>query len=165
MQQGKPERIKINASKLRIAIAQARFNHEITGRLLDGAFLAFKQSNVSEKNIMRETVPGSAELPFLLDAFAKEKKYHALIALGCIIKGETNHYHYISEIATRGILEVTLRYHISIGFGLLTVDTKEQAFARSELNESNVGFQAAIAALECASKNEPPTSKLVGIPS
>ena len=152
MQEGKAESINIDSGNYSIGIAQARFNQEITDRLLAGALSALKQSNVSEEHIFHKTVPGSAELPFLLDTFAKEGKCDALIALGCIIKGETDHHYYIATLATQGILKVTLRYHIPVGFGVLTVDTKEQAFVRSGADEHNVGFQAAMAALECAAK-------------
>ena len=152
MREGQKKSITIEGSNYTVGIAQARFNREITDRLLRGAFLALKQSNVSQDRIIHQTVPGSAELPFLLDTFAKAGKCNALIALGCIIKGETDHHYYIAKLATQGILEVTLRYHIPIGFGVLTLDTKEQALVRSDSDEYNFGFQAAMAALECLSK-------------
>ncbi len=152
MQNEKRENIIVDGSILRVGIVQARFNQEITDRLLDGAYAALRQSHVAKKNIVRETVPGSAELPFILEVLAKEGKYDALIALSCIIKGETYHYRHLAEFTARGILEVTLRYHIPIGFGILILYNKDQSLARSEQNEHNAGFQSAMAAVECAAK-------------
>ena len=152
MQQGKSESIEINASGLRVAIVQARFNHEVTDRLAMGALEALERSHVLKKNITHETVPGSAELPFLLASFAASGKFDALVALGCLIKGETDHYEYIAKLVTHGIAEVSLRFLIPVGFGVLTVHNKEQAMARCQSGESNLGFQAAMAAMEGALK-------------
>lgn len=152
MQEGQPNPIPIDGSKLRIAIVQARFNREVTDRLLKGALSALDQAGVVKTNITHETVSGSAELPFLLASFAKSGRFDALVVLGCLIKGETDHYTYIAQLVTQGIGEVSMRFVISVGFGVLTVHTKEQALARSGEGESNLGFQAAMAAVEGATK-------------
>jgi len=143
---------KIDGSKLKAGIIQARFNREITDRLLKGALSALDQAGIPKENSIRETVSGSAELPFLLASFAKSGKFDALIALGCLIRGETDHYTYIAKFVTQGIAEVTTRFLIPVGFGVLTVHNQEQALARSKDDESNLGFQAAMAAMENALK-------------
>lgn len=143
---------KIDGSKLKVGVVQARFNREITDRLAKGAFSACISSRVSKSNIVHETVPGSAELPFLLASFAKSGRFDALVALACLMKGETDHYTYIAQLVTQGIVEVTAYFLIPVGFGVLTVHTQEQALVRSQDDESNLGFQAAMAAMENALK-------------
>lgn len=154
MQGGQGTAINLDGSGLRIAIARARFNGEITERLKEGALRALKIVNVPQDAIFEETIPGSAELPFLLDAFAQTKKFDALIGLSCVIKGETDHYYHVAKLATSGILKVSLMYHIPIGFGVLAVASKEQALERAKDDESNLGFQAAMAVIECALKKK-----------
>lgn len=152
MQTGQGEIPNIDGRRFRVGIVVARFNADITSRTLQGAFLALKQSGVEKANIVQEWVPGSAEVPFMLAEFAKNGTFDALVALSCVLKGETDHYYYVSQLVTQGVLDVSLRYHIPIGFGVLTVETKEQALDRSGEGERNIGFQAAMAALEGASK-------------
>ena len=152
MRQGQGLQGTIDGRKLRVGIVQARFNREITDRLAKGAFSACIHSRVLKSNIVHETVPGSAELPFLLASFANSGRFDALVALSCLMKGETDHYTYIAELVTQGIVEITMRFLIPVGFGVLTVHNQEQALARSKDDESNLGFQAAMAAMENALK-------------
>ena len=98
-----------------------------------------------EKNIRIVYVAGSVELPFALNKLALSKKYDFLVALGCVVKGETPHFDYVCKMAQEGILEVMLEENIPVGFGVLTVNNIRQARARI-----HVGAESALAALELA---------------
>ncbi len=131
---------------LRIGIAVAECNADVTEKLLAGARKELRASGVPRKNITVARVPGSFELPFICQRLAKSGRFHALVALGCVIKGETDHYYYIAASAARGIMEVMLTHAIPIGFGVLTTDTLEQAKARAG-PKIDFGASAARAAL------------------
>ena len=118
-------------SKACIGIAVADFNSDITGQLLKGALKELRTSGVSKKDIALRHVPGSFELPLACQKLAETGEYDALIALGCVIKGGTDHYRYIAGEAARGIMDVMLRYSVPIGFGVLTTDTLAQARERA----------------------------------
>jgi 6,7-dimethyl-8-ribityllumazine synthase len=135
---------------LRIGIVTSRFNSEITEGLLRGAMRALIVSETDEADITSIEVPGAFEIPFALDGMAGSKKYDALIALGCVIKGETAHFEYIADAAMRGITVVQEKYGIPISCGVLTTYTEEQALMRSGDNEENKGSEAALTAIEMA---------------
>ncbi len=143
-------RIKGNLSGngLHFGIVVSRFNSEITEGLLRGAMRALIASEISENDITIIEVPGAFEIPFALDILASSKKYDALIALGCVIKGETAHFEYISDSAMRGISLVGHKYGTPVSCGVLTTYTEEQAIARSGDNEENKGSEAAFTAIE-----------------
>ena len=132
-----------DAGRLKVGIVVSRFNYEITEKLLGGALATLGEYNVQEKNIKVLTVAGSVETPFALQKLAKTKKYHCLVALGAVIKGETDHYTYVCKMAQEGVLRVMLDYSIPIGFGILMTETLEQARARA-----GSGGSAVSAALE-----------------
>lgn len=134
------------AASRRIGIAAAEFNADITEKLLAGALRVLEQSGVRRGHITVMRVPGSFELPLACQRMAESGRYDALIALGCVIKGETDHYYYIAAEAARGTMEVMLKYDIPIGFGVLTTDTLAQAQARAS-GAHNKGGEAARAAL------------------
>ncbi len=134
-----------DASKLRVGVVYSRFNIEINQKLLDGALKTLSEYKVAEKNITVLDVPGSVELPYTLQALARTKKYDCLVALGSIIRGETDHYDYVCKMAQEGILKVMLDNHIPIGFGILTLNNSQQATTRLDF-----GAHAARAALELA---------------
>lgn len=139
-----------NASKLRIGIVVSEFNSDITEALLDGVLRTLHEWQVSSKNIVIKRVPGGFEIPFgCLQLLRGKKKPNALIALGCILKGETKHDEYIANTVAQGILRLMLDYRTPISFGILTPNTLEQAKARSSGN-ANKGIEAAVAALEMA---------------
>jgi 6,7-dimethyl-8-ribityllumazine synthase len=135
---------------LRIGIVVSRFNSEITQGLLRGAMRALIASEIGEADIATVEVPGAFEIPFALEVMAGSKKYDALIALGCVIKGETAHFEYISNAAMRGIAAVQEKYGIPVSCGVLTTYTEEQAIMRSRDNEENKGSEAAFTAIEMA---------------
>lgn len=140
----------LTGSGLRIGIARSRFNSPVTEGLLRGALRALLALEVSEDAITSVEVPGAFEIPFALDLLAASKKYDALIALGCVIKGETAHFEYISNSVMEGIARVSSGHNIPVSCGILTTYTEEQAIARSGDDEDNKGSEAAMTAIEMA---------------
>src|SRR6266850_5481645 len=126
----------------RVAIVASEFNSVIVDRLIAGARRALKDH---ESTLIR--VPGAFELPLAAKRAALSKKYDAVVALGCVVRGETPHFEYISSAASNGLQQVALETGIPVGFGLLTVDTVQQAMDRSG-DSGNKGSAAAMAALE-----------------
>lgn len=138
-----------DGSQLRVGIVAAAFNSDITDPMLDGAQKTLAAWGVREKNITVVRVPGSFEIPLAVSRLATSKKYHCIIALGCIIKGETKHDEYIASAVSNGLMRIMLDTGIPVGFGILTPNTLKQALARSR-GETNHGASAARAALEMA---------------
>ena len=138
-----------DASKLKIAIVVANFNTDITNSMLEGAQGALKEWGVSEKNMKVARVYGSFDLPFGCMAAIKKWRPDAVVALGCIIKGETDHDRYIASAVSQGIIDLTLSSGVPISLGVLTTNTLKQAKARSS-GKTNHGEKAAVAALEMA---------------
>ncbi|MDR0560494.1 MAG: 6,7-dimethyl-8-ribityllumazine synthase [Prevotellaceae bacterium] len=132
----------------KIAIAVSRWNSEITDALLQGAVDELKKNAVLEQDITVETVPGCFELAFAANYLIKRKNPSAVICLGCVIRGETPHFDYVCQAATQGILQTGLQTEIPVIFGVLTVDTLQQAQDRAGGKYGNKGVEAAIAALE-----------------
>ena len=130
----------------RVGIVVAEFNSDITEKLLHGALSELVRSGISEKHITVVHVPGSFELPIACQRLAKTGKYDVLVALGCVIKGKTDHYYYVAGEAARGIMNVMLKHDIPIGFGLLTVNTLAEAKERAGA-KIDAGASAARAAL------------------
>jgi len=147
MQRNKKSNNKIiNGEKLKIGIIVSKFNSDITEPMLLGALKILEKNKVKKENIKIVRVPGAFEIPLACQKLALSKKYDALIALGCVIKGETDHYYFISNETSRGIMDVMLKYNIPIGFGVITVNNLKQAQARSG-KKNNKGPEAAEAAL------------------
>lgn len=126
----------------RVAIVASEYNSVIMDRLVEGAKLALNDQQV---NLIR--VPGAFEIPLAVKRAALSTKYDAIVALGCVIRGETPHFEYISRAVSGGLQHVQLETGIPVGFGLLTVDTVQQAMDRSG-DAGNKGSEAAITALE-----------------
>jgi len=137
----------INGSNLKIGIVVSRFNSDITEKMLKGALEVLGRNKIKKGNIKIVRVPGSFEISLACQKLAKSKKYGALVAIGCVIKGETDHYHYVAGEAARGVREVMLKYSIPIGFGIITTNNLKQAKTRS-IGRGNKGEEAAKAALE-----------------
>jgi 6,7-dimethyl-8-ribityllumazine synthase len=133
---------------LRIAIISSRFNAEVTAGLTARALEALKETGVPEENITLIEVPGAFEIPLAAKRAALSKQFDGVIAIGCVIRGETAHFEYISHHATSGIGQVALETGVPIALGILTTDTDEQAAARSQPNRENKGYEAAMAAIE-----------------
>jgi 6,7-dimethyl-8-ribityllumazine synthase len=135
---------------MKFAILVSRFNPEITDGLLAGAreYLATQKIAVSESDIFY--APGAFEIPLLAQTLAKTKKYNGVITLGCVIKGDTAHFEFISLGATIGIMQAQLATEVPIAFGILTTYTDEQAHKRSRADAENKGKESAAACLEAA---------------
>jgi 6,7-dimethyl-8-ribityllumazine synthase len=150
------DRIKVvegdfNARGLRFGIVASRFNDFIVDRLLDAAVGTLTKHGVSATDIEIVRVPGAFETPLAIKKLAASRRYQALIALGCVIRGATPHFDYVAGEVSRGIAQVGLAAEIPIGFGVLTVDTIEQAIERAGTKAGNKGADAALAALQMAS--------------
>jgi 6,7-dimethyl-8-ribityllumazine synthase len=132
----------------RFVVIVSEWNSEITQNLLTGAVDELQKKDVSAKNIIIETVPGCFELPLAAQAAAMNYNPDAVICLGCVIKGETPHFDYVCQATTQGILQVGLSVKIPVIFGVLTVNTLEQAVERSGGKYGNKGIEAAHTALK-----------------
>jgi 6,7-dimethyl-8-ribityllumazine synthase len=130
----------------RVAIVQSRFNPQIGKGLLAGALRALAEAGVAEDRITLVTVPGALEAPLALQRLAQTGRYHALVALGAVIRGETHHFDIVANESAAGVSSVQLEFGIPIGNGILTCDTDAQAESRMERK----GYEAAQAALELA---------------
>jgi 6,7-dimethyl-8-ribityllumazine synthase len=126
----------------RFAIVASEYNSVIMDRLIDGAKRALKD----QKQVTVIRVPGSFEIPLAVKRAAESKKYDAIVALGCVMRGDTPHFEYISSAVSQGLQQVALETRIPVGFGVLTVDTVQQAMDRSG-ESGNKGAEAAQAAL------------------
>ncbi len=132
----------------KVAIVVARFNSEITDRLLAGALRGLAAAGVDDANITVTSVPGAVEIPFAAQRIVGRND--AVIALGAVIRGETSHYDYVCDIVSNGVMRVMLDSGCPIAFGVLTCDTDAQALARAGDGDDNKGFEAARVALEMA---------------
>lgn len=136
------------SSGLVVGIVVARFNELITERLLSGALSALESAGVSHVRVAH--VPGSFELPLVAKQLAAAGGVDAVVALGAVIRGDTDHYQHVSEAATRGIAAASLDTGVPIAFGVLTCDTLEQALDRVGGKAGNKGADAARSAVETA---------------
>ncbi len=134
-------------SSARIGIVVSSYNSDITFPMRDGAIETLKKAGVKEKNIFIFTAPGGFEIPIICQKVIKSKKLSGVIAIGCVIKGDTDHYHFIAQESTRGIMDVMLKTGVPVTNAILTVDNLEQAKIRSE-GGMNKGIEAAQALLE-----------------
>ena len=141
----KGETPDLEGSDLRIALVVARFNEEVTRRLLRGALNALKEHGIEEPDVL--WVPGSLELPVTALALAERGNHDAIVCLGCVIRGETYHFELVANQAAAGIMQVQLDTGVPVLFGVLTTEDKEQALARSG-PKNNKGAEAAEAAIE-----------------
>jgi len=140
-----------NNAGARYAIAVARFNSFIVDRLLDGALDALRKHGVLDKDITVVKVPGAFELPLAVQKLAASDKYDAIITLGAVIRGGTPHFEYVAGECVKGISQVSLQTSKPVTFGVLTVDTIEQAIERAGTKAGNKGAEAAITAIEMVS--------------
>jgi 6,7-dimethyl-8-ribityllumazine synthase len=133
-----------------VAVVVSRFNEDVTQRLLEGAQRCLRESGLAATDVDVFWVPGAFELPVAAEAAATSGRYAAIVALGCVIRGETAHFEYVAGEAARGLGNVALAHQIAVGFGVLTTDTEEQALARAGGAAGHKGYEAAAAALQTA---------------
>ena len=140
----------LEGRELRFGIVVSRFNRSVTAPLLAGALEGLKAHGVADDDVVVAHVPGAFEIPFAADAMARAAKYHALICLGAVVRGETPHFDYICAEVTRGVGRIMAEQRLPIAFGVLTTDTIEQALARAGEGHGNKGYEAAVTAIEMA---------------
>ena len=136
------------AAGLRFALLAARFNSEITDRLIEGAQRALREHGAVATDVETIRVPGAWELPQAAARAAESERFDAIVALGCVIRGETPHFEYVCSEASRGLGAVARAARVPVAFGVLTTDDDEQARARAGAGPDNKGYEAALAALE-----------------
>jgi len=139
---------ELGAAGLRFALAVSRFNSFITERLLAAALDALERAGATSEDVDVVRVPGAFELPLTSKKLAQTGKYDALIAIGCVIRGETAHYDYVCSETSRGLQLAQMDTGVPVIFCVLTVDTLEQAIDRAGLKGGNKGFEAGLAAIE-----------------
>ena len=144
----------------RFAVVASRFNEFITSKLLDGAMDAMRRHGVPDANVDVVWSPGSFEMPLLARKLAASGRYAAVVCLGAVIRGGTEHHHYIATEAAKGIAATAMATDVPCIFGVLTCDTVEQAIERAGTRAGNRGADAAVAAIEMANLlQELPTAK------
>ncbi len=143
----KGSRPDLDGNDLHVAVIVARFNEDITKRLLRGARESLKEHGVADPDVY--WVPGSLELPVTALALAEKGQHDAIVCLGCVIRGETYHFEVVANQAAMGVMQVQLDTGVPITFGVLTTEDKDQALARSG-PKNNKGAEAAEAAIEMA---------------
>jgi|SRR5438477_5318265 len=141
---------ELSAQGLRFGIAVSRFNSFITDRLLSAAVEALERSGAQNGDVDVVHVPGSFELPLALKKMALTENYDALIAVGCVLRGETSHYDYVCAETSRGLQLAQMDTGVPVIFCVLTCDTLEQAIDRAGLKGGNKGFEAGLGAIEMA---------------
>ena len=137
-----------NGTGRRFAVAGSRFNEQVTTKLVDGALDCLVKHGVKLDDIDVVWVPGAWELPSVVERLLASDRYDGVVAVGAVIRGETPHFDFVAGEAARGLAELQREFNVPIGFGLLTTDTEEQAFARAGGPHGNKGFDAALSALE-----------------
>lgn len=139
----------IHASQ-RFAIVASRFNQFITGQLLAGAIDCLTRHGAKAQQITQIQVPGSFELPLVAQKLAGSGKFHAVICLGTVIRGQTPHFDYVAAQTTKGIAQASLSTGVPVAFGIITADNLEQAIDRAGTKSGNKGADAAMVAIEMA---------------
>ncbi|MEX2535959.1 MAG: 6,7-dimethyl-8-ribityllumazine synthase [Trueperaceae bacterium] len=139
-----------DGSGLRIGVVVGRFNEFITKRLLDGAMDSLRRHGVTGDAVDVTWVPGAVEIPLAGKAMVDSGRYDALITLGAVIRGATSHYDYVCSMVSSGVERVSLESGVPVIFGVLTVDTIEQAIERAGSKAGNKGAEAATTAVEMA---------------
>ena len=140
---------QLDGRGIRVAVLCARFNDLVTERLLDGARRGLSAGGVQPEDVTVAWVPGAFELPYAAKVHAESRAFDAVIALGCVIRGETTHYDLVAGEAARGIQDVQLQTGVPVMFGVLTTEDLDQALARSEGSGGhNVGEDCGLGAVE-----------------
>jgi 6,7-dimethyl-8-ribityllumazine synthase len=142
---------ELSARGMRFGIVAAQFNELIVERLVDAAVRTLRKHGADTADITVVRVPGAFELPVVAGRLAATQSYDALIALACVIRGATPHFDYVAGEAASGLGAVARQHDVAVGFGVLTVDTIEQALERAGTKAGNKGVDAALAAIETAS--------------
>jgi 6,7-dimethyl-8-ribityllumazine synthase len=141
---------EVSARGRRVAIVASRYNDLIVASLVKGASATWLERGGGAGDLAVIRVPGAFELPLAARKLAASGRYHAVVALGCVIRGDTPHFEYVAGAAARGLQQVGLETGVPVAFGVLTVDTLEQALERAATGAGNKGGEAMDSALEMA---------------
>lgn len=141
---------ELDGDGLRIGVVQARFNDAVCVALRESCLAELLELGVAEEDIFVCTVPGALEIPLALQKLAQTDEFDALVAIGCVIRGETYHFEIVSNESAAGVSSVMLEFGIPVGNGILTCETDAQAEARMDAK----GYEAALAALELANLSD-----------
>lgn len=133
---------------MKAAVIASRFNEIVVNKLLGGAVDGLVRHGVEEENITAVWVPGAFEIPTAASKLAKSGKYHAVICVGAVIRGETSHYDYVCSEVSKGIAQVSLSTGVPVLFGVITTENIEQAIARAGSKAGNKGYDCALSAIE-----------------
>jgi 6,7-dimethyl-8-ribityllumazine synthase len=139
------------AGDRRYAVVVSRFNDLVTRRLLDGALDTLRRHGAADEHVTVAWVPGSFEIPLAAERLAQSGKFAAVICLGAVIQGETDHHEYINHAVAQGLMQVSRETGVPVTFGVLTCQTLEQALNRAGGKAGNKGCEAALAAIEMVS--------------
>ena len=135
----------------KVAVVTGSWHGYIVDALLEGALDALNERGIADENITLVEAPGAFEMPLVFKKLAETQRFAAVIVLGTVIKGETPHFDYVAGECARGLADVSREFNLPVGFGVLTVNTVEQALARAQKGEANKGREAVMAALDTAS--------------
>jgi 6,7-dimethyl-8-ribityllumazine synthase len=144
----RPNETRFDASGWRVAIVASRFNATLVDQLVEGATRAWRAHGGNDEELNVQRVPGAFELPLAALKFAASGEYQAVIALGCVIRGDTPHFEYVAGECARGIMDAGLATGVPVIFGVLTTETDAQAQERASLERMNKGGESMEAALE-----------------
>ena len=136
------------ARGLRVAVVVSRFNADITDRLREGAVAALREAGAEAADIEQYEVPGAFEIPLAARAAAMSGRFDAVVCLGCLIRGATPHFEYISSAMSLGLMQLSAEARLPVAFGVLTTNTHAEALERAVEGPDNKGREAALAALE-----------------
>jgi 6,7-dimethyl-8-ribityllumazine synthase len=143
-----PQPAKGEFGKVRVAVLLTRWNVDVVEALLGGARRCLADWGITEKHVQEYHAPGAFELPLAASALMKSGRYDAVITLGAVIRGDTPHFDFVAGECARGLREAAQKYGVPLGFGVLTVNTPQQAVERTGPGTDNKGYEAAAAALE-----------------
>jgi len=146
----RPSEADFPAAGRRVAIVAARYNEAIVSALLQGAIDIWRQRGGEERELFVARVPGAFELPVVARRLIASGRYEAIVALGCVIRGDTPHFEYVAGECARGLQQASCDTGVPVAFGVLTLDNIEQARARAGADSGNKGAEAMASALEMA---------------
>jgi len=139
---------QLTGQGLKVGIVAGRFNEFITSKLVTGAMDGLVRHGVNEADVDMAWVPGAFEIPLIAKKMVESRRYDAVLALGCVIRGATPHFDYVANEVSKGVATVSLASGVPVIFGVLTTDSIEQAIERAGTKAGNKGWDAAIAAIE-----------------
>jgi len=142
--------MKASKDFLRVAIVVSRYNSEYTDRLLDGAYRALRDEGLDSDRVNVIRVPGAFEIPVVAAKLANSGEYDTVICLGAVIRSDTPHFEYVAGEAARGIMQASLDSGVPVIFGVMTLNTADQAEVRTRNDDSNRGYEAAKVGVEMA---------------